>query len=575
WLVIDDFVGPAHFMMAEAPDGDLARLWIDADESLGKAISFRTPARIDVLVLDESREPVTGALVQVTNHGNNDLCDPELTDAEGRAVIDGLHGGLVIVHVRAVGQRSGRGLEAGTIDLEKGDATLEVVLEASPAPVRLGVRIDGVAQLPGHYAVRGGRVIEELPERGELLIELPALPATKPASVWFDAAGFALLQPSFEPTVGSAERSATIQLERTATLIARVTPPAQGAVSILPQWFDTASNEWGQAPGLTKPGGNNTPNGPDGSYLFPRIVAGSWRVIDRRSGLTSTEVEIQAGSPSGIVDLDLRNLTWVEGTVEADDPEQLDRVRMLVLHEGVEPNKSGRSGLSSAGGVRLQNTSFRVQVPGDKMVTVYPWHPWLVPDSASGTLVTTGGRAGVRLRLVDGDELRIHLPQIPWYTRSVRIARFADGAVPESEVLEWHQGTYVDGVVRCSMPSGRWTLIVVPPANFAPLTMHGVEIRGSTIVSSANLDAGSTLRVRVLTPEGVAAPRVHVTATRIGAPIYSRSVNTIGSELVQLKGIGPGLFHVTVETAQGNRSLPVQKLQVDGVSDIELEFDLR
>ena len=580
-LVIDEIAGNAS-LIGQAPDGSLARLWAGEDDEFGAETSFRRPRRIEVLVHDAARAPVAGATVQARNQGNNAVGEPAVTDAEGRAVLENLYGGLVQVHVSPPGQAGSRGTSMGSVDLELGDGQLDVTLSTPKLKrARLSIRIDGRSQLPARFRLRGRsavHVIEELPERGELLLELAQGAGDAPVTVYLNAVGFAQASAEFDLSRDRSEPFATIELVRSTVLVARVTPPAEGYVSIMPQRFDEEQGAWEQASELRVFNGRYRANGPGGSFVFTGLSPGRWRVIDERSGVASSEALVEPGDREVTVELDLASIEWVSGRVEVPDPAdpaELARVRVRVVEAGAAPVAGWRPGSEPPEGVQPRDGEFRVRVPADREVTVVAWHPWLVPAADSGRLTLRGGREGVVLKLVEGDQLRLPAPQLDPRSQALRIARYADTSEAEGQPLEWHHAVLVDGVLRCALPRGRWTLLVEPAADHAPLVLRAVEIEGVTDLPAAVFPAGSTLRVRVIAPEGSAAPRIYVHAERLGAPVYDRSINSGGEELVLVTGLGPGRYRVSMNLIMGRRSLPDQELEVDGVSDVELEMDLR
>ena len=575
-LVVERVAGRAGFIV-KAPDGSLARVWAQEEETLGDPISFRRPRKIEVIAKDEEGSPIQGASAEARNQGNNPLCEPVLTDVNGIAVIEGLHGGLAEVHVEAPKGSILQGINAGTVNLDSGDGHLEATLTAQKTTrARLTISIDGTPRLPARFQVNRGNVLEEYPIRGELVLEVPKIEEGETASVWLIAAGFARASVKFEFAPEGSEPKAAIELVRTSVLIARVKPPEEGYVRIMPQRFDSDKGEWSQARELDIFNGWSYPNGPNGAYIFNGATPGQWRVIDERSGMTSASVQIRHGGTESVVHLDLSTIAWIEGRVEVDDPAQLKEVRVLV--EGLNPERVSewRPGSEPPEGAWLQDGAFRVCVPGDREVTLVPWHPWLVPDPESGRLKVRNGRDGVVLKLVQGDELYLPMPQMG-EPRSfgVRIARFPNGARTDSEPLAWHYAPYSDGAVRCSMPRGRWTLLVDPKYDFTPLVLDDVEIEGLTELPTPQFEVGSTIRVRVRAPEGSDPPRIYVRAVRLAIPVYDRSINSGGEELVLLKGLGAGRYRLTMGVTMRREQFPAQEIDVDGSTDIELELDLR
>lgn len=394
------------------------------------------------------------------------------------------------------------------------------------------------------------------------------------ATLFVSAPGFAPARAELDLT--APEPFAEVTLSRTAVLVVRVVPPPDGSYYQLePQRMDERSGEWGLPSELFGYRGLSWPNGPDGTFLLAGITPGRWRVLDRRSGIASSEVEVAPGDARVEVLLDLGGTAWVEGRVEAPDPAELAWARVLVLTDGEPAPPSKALPGEPLPGAHVSRGRFRVQVPSDREVTLRVWHPWLAPDPEAGEVRVRGARSGVVLRLVAGDELRLPLPELGSRVRELRIARYAAGAAPEGTPLEWHRAPLEGGVLRCGLPRGRWSLLVDPLRDFAPLLLRDVEIAGRTELPPPALDPGSRLVVRVLVPEDRDPPRIFVSAVRLDEPVYIRTVNSEGEARVVLTGLGPGRFRVLYGPVMASERDREEEVDVDGEHDVELELDLR
>jgi len=574
-LVVEGVVGRGN-LYAQAPDGALALLWCKDDSDLGEPTSFRRPRRVEVVVRDGEGRPVAGAQAIARNQGNHDLCDWADAGAEGLAVLQGLYGGLAEIHARAP-EDAGWGENVGTVDLDAGDARIEATLTWTRlARARLALLVDGAPRLPARFEIRGRdrvRVVGEEPARGELALELGNAAPGQSIEVWVSAAGFASAKATFEIPGDGSEAAARVALERTALLVVHVTPPAEGRVSILPQRHDPQAGTWGAVRELGLFEGLSAPNGPGGTYVVQGIRPGRWRVVDEESGASSEPVEMQAGEREIELYLDLSAIEWASGRVELDDPDELERVRVRVLDPQAEPSATWRPGTEPPEGTWPRGGNFRVQVPGDREVTVAAWHPWLVPGPEQGPVRLRGGREGLVLRLVAGDELRLPVPQLGPYVRAIRIARHA--GEPAGAPAEWHHAPVLDGVARCALPRGTWTLWIDPKYEFAPLVLRDVAVAGVSELPAAGFARGSSVRVRILVPEAQSFPRLGLFATHLGEPEYGRVVNSDGEEVAVLSGLGPGRFRVSFSTVMGNDAPVERVVELDGASDVELELDLR
>ncbi len=569
-LVVEDIAGRSF--IAETPDGAVAGLWVDEDSEIGRETSFRRPRTIEVFIHDAAGEAVAGAVAIARNQGNNDLCAEVATDAGGRAVLRSLFGALAEVYVGAPGERPQQA--AGSVDLALGDGRVEATLPATMSG-RLRLIIDGRAELPARFQVGGARVVEEFPDRGELSLSFSAAKSGGAMKLWVRAPGFLPAGAEFVLPADGSEAFAQIELVRGAVLVARVAQSPGDRASIVPERFDETSQAFAPERKLGFQG-FNYPNGPDGSFVFSGLSPGRWRVVDEQSGLASTQAEFFPGDREARVELDLRSLTWVSGRVDVPDPAELARV--VVLVEGTDatpPLRQWLPGQEPPQGTYTRDGGFRVPVPGDRTVKIVPWHPWLVPAVDGGTIDVREGREGVVLRLVQGDEVRLPVPQLGASSRarSLRVGRYSGDA--SGEPIEWRNAPIVDGVARFATPRGTWTLWIDAGEDFAPLVLRNIAVEGVTELAPAALERGSTIRVRLFVDPGMAAPRIYVSAFHLGAPAYHRARNSRGESEVVLAGLGPGRFRVSASATMGRQTIPERELDLDGRSEISLDFDLR
>ena len=263
------------------------------------------------------------------------------------------------------------------------------------------------------------------------------------------------------------------------------------------------------------------------------------------------------------------------GIVETPDPSDLERVRVLVESGTETAPDDWLPGSEPPKGAWLRDNGFKIRVRNDRESTITAWHPWLVPAADSGTVRVRGGRDGVVLELVLGDELQLPAPQLKPSYRT-RIARYAADSPAKGAPLAWHNAPLIDGTIRCAIPAGRWTLWVDPGREFAPLVLNHVAIDGSTRIEEAKFSSGSTLRISVLVPEGTDTPRIYVSAKSSGVPQLLRSLNSDGESPVLLSGLEAGRYTLYMGAVMGDLERPpTREIEVDGVSDLDLELDLR
>lgn len=575
-VVLPGVDGRANFL-ATAPDGAIARLHCEAEESEGDPVAFRRSRSIEVTVRDAARAAVEGASVVARNQGNNPLHPPVRTDSNGTCVIPGLYGGLADVMVTAKGH-TGRGSFVGSVDLEQGDARIEATLPLL-ARVRLRFLLDGVRALPPRYRIscRAGCAVEdEDPERGEVVVSTPVEPgSTDPIEFWVRGEGY--LSGSAEATLrpGEDEAIAEVELIRGGALVVQVLREPNERVRISLEREDPQTGEVR----LMKQR-QQIPNGPNGTFLFDRLASGTYRAIDERSKQASAAVQIIEGQPAARVMLDISEAQWVTGTVIAPPDTVLQQVRIVVEGEGIGAKRqTHRFGLNRPGeSVVRGDGSFWVRIPGDRPVLIWPWHPRLQPAVEGGDVATTTGLENVELKLDDAAGVVIPAPQLERNVRGVRIGVNDPG----SRSMRWFFAAYIDGAIRFGnrpphgLPAGRHTITIDPGARLAPLVLPDLEVgEGRSEFDPVTFERGSTIRVRILSRADVAPPRISVTAKRLEEPHYMRLITSRGERVVELEGIAAGRHEVVARGTENRGRRLEQVVAADGRTDVELTLDLR
>lgn len=569
-LVIDGLESDGG-LLAQAPDGALAQAWIDPESDVGEALAFRRPRTVEVTVRDAGGAAVPGAAVIARNQGNNPLCDYVRTDGEGRAKLTGLYGGLADVFVQPPSARQSA-VRAGSVNLEQGDARLEVSLPSTfLASVR--VLIDGAPQLPSRLRC-APPALEELPERGELRFELVAPPQGELASVVISAVGYSTASVKIAPPADGSEALAEVELTPAGELWIELRRDPAQQVEVLVERLDEKSGAWGQDRELGMFNGLRSPNGPGGSFRVAGLRAGRWRALDKRTGVASNEAELLAGVAQARVVLDVANVQWVTGRVEVPAGESVTSA--VVLVDGLDSNSGPRRelpGAAAPSGARVSaDGAFKVQIPGDREVTLRPWHPWLAP--AEGSVVSTRtGLTGVTLKLAAGRELRIPSANLTdARVKHLRVGAWssASGASP----TQWTFAPIADSFARTAdLAPGRWNLWIDAGPQFAPVELRDVEIgEGVTTLAPLELRSGASVRVRVRTNAGASPPRIYVVATSKAEPKYWRDVNSQGESEVLVSGLGAGQFAVRISSIMDLREAQHFDVELDGNNEVVLEF---
>jgi hypothetical protein len=576
--VVADAIEGQGFFLGSAPDGSIAQFYVEDGKDVGLPAAFRKPRTIEVSVRDGDGAPVAGAQAQARNQGNNPLGEPATTDAAGLAKLTGLYGQLAEVEV--LGPTPGAlAVEAGSVNLESGDGRVEVVLTASASmSVRLEVRIEGKAQLPPEYqfrSLRSAKVLEEVPERGELLLELALPESGAELSLTLSAPGFLPATVKLPVVRDGSEARAVLDLERSSVLTALVTRPrGKEWIELQIQGWSEANRTWGGVSPYFN--GLSTPNGPNGSFRFFQLVPGRYRVFERRSKIASEPVEIVAGQAEASVSLDLEGVEWVSGRVEAPDPAELERVVVLSSRSQSSPRAAWLPGMQAPEGAYVAaDGSFKTQVKRGAPTTLRAWHPWLAPSDPDGEVVVDGGREGVVLKLVAGDQVRIEVPQLVElrYVSAARVGLY-DGPA-KGEPRAWLHAPLVDGALRFTgVARGRATLWLDAGREYAPLVLSDVEIgEGLTDLGTAKFSRGSSLKIRQAVKEGQAAARIYVSAHCEQAPAYFRDLNSAGETVAVLSGLEAGTYSVSYGAIMGaGKGARDRQIELDGVNDVELEM---
>lgn len=562
--------------IAATPDGALAQLVVASEGELGPEIRFRRARQIEVSVRDAAGRPVHGAFAVARNQGNNPLCGWVSTDAEGRAVLTGLYGELCDVYVAPPGARAA-GSVCGTVDLAKGDGRVEALLPSS-GTLRLRTWIDGAAVLPPKYAVSSGAgatVVEELPASGELRVRVDAGPNPLETPLHLRALGFLPTTVMVSVPSDAREPSYDVQLERGARLVVRVTgPEAKRALSV--ERFDLDAGVWKSVGPIQRT--LERPNGSRGTFVFDGLAAGRYRALDGVAKQASDEVELGNGVFEAQVELAIAPLGKLSGRVLAPAGTDFALVRLLSAEVALEPpQKLAPQPGEVPLGARVQSDgAFELELPTNLELTLRAWHPWLSPAVGAGPLTVRAPRSGIVLRLESADLVRVPLASAAGpLPSSLRVAAFR-GELSNAPDQWLHAHVQDDVASFTGLAPGLWTLWLDPGAPLAPLTLSGVEVlAGETLAPRAVFSRGLELRVRVLTAEGEATPRVYIDAACTSGPSYRRSTNSNGEAEVVLAGFDAGTFELSMGSVMDMKALRRSSVTLSGPGATAVEFDPR
>jgi hypothetical protein len=562
--LVADGVGPGHVhAFAMTDDGRVARLFAKDKELVGNPTSFRRARRIEVEVREEGGVAPQGLAVVARSQGGSPIGPAVPLDAEGRAVLDGLHGGLVEVHLTPLGDDWGQ-QAIGTVDLDAGDGRVTAVVpRARRGLVR--VRIDGVAGLPESYHLSAGvsktTDLVEDPERGEIAFTWRPRQGAAEGTAQFLASGY--LRRGRAATLGEQSPWDTlplaqpepdlieVDLERGGALLVRVRPPKDGRARVLLQRWDEARAGW--APHEVV--GRMTAIA--GQLLERERIAplrpGRYRALDADTRVASEAVDVALGGREADVVLDLSRVGFVRGRVEvpAGGTIQQVQVRLEGLDDPPAPPPAGLSNVSPRDG------SFSLRVPGDRPVTLVATHPLLVPAPDGGRVQVREPREGVVLRLVEGALARVALDLPAGAARPVadefegpRVLLFREGAEEPASIER--PARLADGVLTVGGYAPGTYRVWLDVAPFAPLDLGRHTLGdGPTDLGRASLSTGAAVTIRLLVPDRQAPPRLVVNVQCLATPSYGRFLNSKGEALVRLSGLLPGKHRLVVGSLMG------------------------
>ena len=316
--------------LAVAPDGSMARLGAKEGEDVGYPITFFPSRRIDVLVRYPDGEPAQGWFVNLRNQGNNPLAPPAPTGPDGRAVIEGLYGGphgLVQVHVSDRNE-AWSGTPAGTVDLARGDGSLEATVERTRDAV-LRFTLGGAPHLPPDPRISVGTTYAASPERdeeaGEVHFPWRPQPGRAQAPLHVEADGFLPVSRQVDVPAPDEPLVEEIALEPAGSFVVRVTLPEDGQVRVAVQAWKPETSTWESLwlP-MTRMGGYAQPDA-NGIIRFTPLAAGRYRGLETLAGVASPIVDVKPGASPPEVALDLGRAGYAKGRVVVPEGRDLRR----------------------------------------------------------------------------------------------------------------------------------------------------------------------------------------------------------------------------------------------------------
>lgn len=579
-LVAEGVVGYANLML-RAPDGSIASAYAMGSETVGEELSFLRPRRVRLCLTNPAGVPIEGVCVRAVDQREDQVGASPPSGPDGIAIVHGLLDGLVDLYASPLPGSVYSPSALGAVKIDRDDVEIAATLEPTRAGrFRLRLSAGGSQMLPYQFLAHAEvplRVLEEHPGRGELVLEVQDAKLHEEIEATFQSKGFALERFFVRFDRPDQIPEYDLVLRPTANLVVKVTPMQGERADVMAEQYRPESGRWES--GLVAHFMSSS-NGPGGTYVFPWITPGTWRLRELNTEKTSRSIEVLAGETQVYAELDLSTGAWVTGIVEVPNPRDLGRVRVLVDDGQGGLAMGNRSAFYPRGGVSLKGNAFRILVPGDREVTLLPWHPWLSPAGAGGVARLAGGKDGVLLRLEQGHGVSIPVPQLASRMGgAVRVGRYAAGSGmmgPGSAApLGWHHGPVVAGRVRAALPEGTWDLLIDPGPPLAPLRIPSVRVSGEVELAPAAFTEGSAIVLGLKVVRGTSAPRLYVHVTGLNGPLLERSINSDGESTIRVPGLCAGRYSVTLRAITGEGLKRTFEIAVDGEHVTEIPVNLR
>ncbi|MDJ0972992.1 MAG: hypothetical protein QNJ98_00855 [Planctomycetota bacterium] len=565
------------------PEGLVARFNALMGKDEGSPVTFRQGLEARVRIVERGRGPLTGA--RVTWTGGVAFGEPrtEVTDARGEATLRGMEPGRITV-VLLSGSDAYRGVSAGAIDLNPGNADELHVLEVEPPhPLTLEVTIDGEPGLPPAYELRlGNRWVgpAELVEdaaAGVLQIDTRTSGSAAPQPIELRARGFTSGTGMFR---GGGSETVRLALTTAAELTVRVTPPEDGDVSIAIERFDADADRWvnararrseSEAAGAL--GGRQEAS----AQVFLIAESGRFRARDAYSDTYSDPVDVSLGYEAE-TSIDLSQVVWIRVQVEVPEGTAVHRAR--VFRTDVEPDH--RFGVKFGVPVDGRGRA-RMRARRGERAALSVRHPVLAAAIEGGRVdVTAGAPKPAVLKLEQGNLLTFRIlgrdGKAPPRGRATNVLLAPSGDFGAADVIRAitvvEDGQHTLG----GFPAGTYHLWI-DAFRDAPIVLGARALgAGTTDLGALTPPAGASLRVKLLADAGATTPNLWVVARRQGAPTFSRAGNRPkgSAEDVRITGLAAGTYEVSIRYlgAAGASPPAPQRVEVGEQGQVDVTFDL-
>ncbi len=525
-------------------------------------VTFSPLRNVRVRVMERGGKPLAGVLVKVSQ--NYTPRDEARTDANGEVAFGQLFGTPADIRLVPDPKLGTRHRWLGTVDLQRGDgeirATIEP-LEEFTIDVRhpAGGGFSSAPRVDVYRAMPVGLKVDA--DAGRISFRARRIAAGRPlrATVGFD--GFEAV------TLEIMGAQAVCEVPVPATLAGTVVPPKDGDYKLkIERRRETSWNGWHVRARPTEKGAAHRFEftGPPGEY----------RLRDELSGRQSDPFVLRTGGRVERPPFDLSHCAWVTGRVEPAPEKaiQATHVRVTFADEhGIAETRRHREGWVREG-------RFRVRLPGDRVATLRLESPTWAAEPVSvvapnDEVVIRAHAAGARV------EFRLVFPELP-EAYGKRLSR----TCPSAQLRNSRR--VVQRLLKIDASNGRASIVGVEPGRYLEIRLHiqgwpttvlrDVVIRfGDNDLGRVPVARGSRLRVRIRVPDGEGPPRIVVAAWSIDDPGNVRHGNPGHMPVVTLGGLGAGRWRVRAYVMQAKRFGFEREIEVDGQTDVELEFDLR
>ena len=567
-LVVPGWGPDGAFGFAEVEGFGKARLQAASAQTIGHPTAFYRMPQIEVFAKHADGTPATDFFLDVRDGGNHPVGPRVPLNETGYAVMTGLPGDPgPPVDVALTDSETGWGKRflLGSVNLAQQDGRFTFTIPPA-RKIRMSLTIKGHPAPPDFVArptVSRQLVAFERANDGSLHVSYIPHPAEKELTLGAQAYGHRA-KPVPIALTQSDPIAVVIDLVPLGSVRVRVTLPEDKRHRVGLQRWDPARDDWGR-PSQGRRADTS------GVVLLAQRAPGRARAVDTHSGIASAPFDIVAGQTAD-VSLDLSKAGWVQGRVQPPEGASFEGFAVQI-----EPQAT----LVTGRGARVDSNdgTFRIRVPGDRPVTLRVTHLTFRPHPAQGEVTLTAPRTNVVLQAVHGARATLVLSKAvpvlenPGRPRPVPVRLYTNNIKGAGDVRTGIFDPSKRKVVFGGYAPGNYTLWIDVPS-VAPLVIRNAQLGdGETDLGTVTPADGSTLRIRLRTPEGESAPRVTAWVKKRNAPIYQRRADSI-SDAVLVRGLGPGRFQVTAR-ADGTHAPFTIEIDVDGSADVERVWDLR